>query len=90
MIQQSVLPLTASIISSATYTGDNGLELDAVPLGQAGRVCGMAERPCNRCMVRLGGEGEGGGVRLIRRVGSVGAVSYSTNPLPLSPQIVFV
>ena len=38
----------------------------------------------------MGSEGEGGGVRLIRRVGSVGAVSYSTNPLTLSPQIVFV
>ena len=45
---QSVLPLTASIISSATYTGDNGLELDAVLLGQAGRVCGVTERSCNR------------------------------------------
>ena len=43
---QSVLPLTASIIS--TYSGDNGLELNAVPLGQAERVCGVTERSCNR------------------------------------------
>ena len=36
---QSVLPLTASIISSATHTGDNGLELDGVAHA-VGRVCG--------------------------------------------------
>ena len=36
---QSVLPLTASIISSATHTVDNRLELDGVPHA-VGRVCG--------------------------------------------------
>ena len=37
---QSVLPLTAAMIFSATHTGDNEFELDGVPLGQVGRVWG--------------------------------------------------
>ena len=37
---QSVLPLTAAMIFSATHTGENEFELDGVPLGQVGRVWG--------------------------------------------------
>ena len=45
---QSVLPLTAAMISSATHTGDNEFELDGVPLGQVRGVrCGKG---CVVCM----------------------------------------
>ena len=47
---QSVLPLTAAMIFSATHTGDNEFELDGVPLGQVGRVWG------ERRIVRRGGK----------------------------------
>ena len=53
-----------SHISSATQTGNNEFELDGLPLGQAGSMCGEVFVR----LERLGGESEGG-VRVISRVG---------------------